>query len=612
MEGTPSDGHTDADVRPQVPARINTITTVAMTAFHMLAVAAFFFIDWGAIATAVVLYFAAGMLGIGMAYRLLTHRSYKTTKWVEYFLTWCGTLALEGGPIFWVATHRVHHQKSDLEGDPHTPREGTWWAHMGWIIKGSGLHHDASVVVRYAGSVRATAFTSGSKWHWTSNVVVGLILLAVGESTTCSGDLLQDDRRPSRHVAGELRDAQVGFPPLQDQGRFDEQLVGRCHDLRRRLAAQQPPRPSNQRPSRPGLVRDRPELDGHQHLEGARAGVGHQAGEDQAAAARRNARRAGGGSSRVRSLHDPSPEGDRLLHHALRPARRRGDPAQRLLGRLHRNAGRQLIVGILLFALIIAGIIVYTVFLVMEIKRNEDHGTFINAVTHELKTPLASIRLYLDTLKTRPVADPQRQEFYDVMLADVERLRHTVDQVLKAGVVREKQRAAIRTQLDIGLLARECVDLAVTRHHLPPGAIALEAHDGASLMVRGDAEPAHGHHQPAGQRRQVFRQRRPSDRLARGAGPDTIWVRVQDRGVGIPRKQLKRIFNRFYRVQARGFVRSRARGSASISSVRSRASTAAVSSRRAKGKAAAPPSPSSSRAPRHEPGPRRGRRTAHR
>ena len=213
----------------------------------------------------------------------------------------------------------------------------------------------------------------------------------------------------------------------------------------------------------------------------------------------------------------------------------------------------ELLVGILLFALIIAGIIVYTVFLVMEIHRNEEHDTFINAVTHELKTPLASIRLYLDTLKARPVEDEQRQEFYDVMLADVERLRHTVDQVLKAGVVREKQRAAVRTPLDIGVLARECVDLAVTRHHLQPGAIALEAHDGASLLVRGDAEEL----------RTVITNLldnavkysggdvRVTVSLAAPA-PDTIWVRVQDRGVGIPRKQLKRIFNRFYRVQARG------------------------------------------------------------
>ena len=110
----------------------------------------------------------------------------------------------------------------------------------------------------------------------------------------------------------------------------------------------------------------------------------------------------------------------------------------------------QLVVGILLFALIIAGLIVYTVFLVVEIKRNEEHDTFINSVTHELKTPLASIRLYLDTLKARPVGDAQRQEFYDVMLADVERLRHTVDQVLKAGVAREKRRPVFRTPLDMG------------------------------------------------------------------------------------------------------------------------------------------------------------------
>ena len=160
----------------------NVITAVAMTAFHILSVAAFFFIDAGAIATAVVLWWVASSLGIGMGYhRLLTHRGYKTPKWMEYFLTICGTLALEGGPIFWVATHRVHHQKSDQEGDPHTPREGTWWAHMGWIITGSGLHHDAHVLARYAPDLsRDPVHIWLSKWHWTSNVVVGLVLLAFG------------------------------------------------------------------------------------------------------------------------------------------------------------------------------------------------------------------------------------------------------------------------------------------------------------------------------------------------------------------------------------------------------------------------------------------------
>jgi sn-1 stearoyl-lipid 9-desaturase len=161
---------------------LNTITAIAMTGFHIGAVAALFYIDVGAIIVALILYYAAGMLGIGMGYhRLLTHRGYKTPKWVEYFLTFCGTLALEGGPIFWVATHRIHHQKSDKEGDPHTPREGTWWAHMGWILFGQGLHQDASVLTRYVPDLsRDRVHLWLSSWHWVSNVVVGLGLLALG------------------------------------------------------------------------------------------------------------------------------------------------------------------------------------------------------------------------------------------------------------------------------------------------------------------------------------------------------------------------------------------------------------------------------------------------
>ena len=161
---------------------INWITTIAMLAFHVAAVAAFFYIDLGAIITAVVLYFVAGMLGIGMAYhRLLTHRSYKTPLWMEYFLTLCATLALEGGPIFWVATHRVHHQKSDRDGDPHTPREGSFWAHMGWIIMGQGLHQETALLARYTPDLSKDRFhVALTKWHWVPQVVVGLVLLAFG------------------------------------------------------------------------------------------------------------------------------------------------------------------------------------------------------------------------------------------------------------------------------------------------------------------------------------------------------------------------------------------------------------------------------------------------
>ena len=161
---------------------VNWITVIAMAAFHILGVVAFFYIDRGAMLAALILYFVAGMLGIGMSYhRLLTHRGYRTYKWVEYFLTICGTLALEGGPIFWVATHRIHHQKSDHEGDPHTPREGTYWAHMGWIMTGQGLHQNTALLARYTPDLSRDPFHVWlTKWHWVPQVIVGLGLLAFG------------------------------------------------------------------------------------------------------------------------------------------------------------------------------------------------------------------------------------------------------------------------------------------------------------------------------------------------------------------------------------------------------------------------------------------------
>ena len=160
----------------------NRITAIAIITFHVLAVVALFFIDWGAIAMMLVLWWVAGSLGIGMGYhRLLTHRGYKTPKWVEYVLTVCGTLALEGGPIFWVATHRIHHQHSDHDGDPHTPREGAYWAHMGWIMTGKAMHHDTSILARYTPDLSKDRFHVWlTTWHWIPQVVVGLALLAYG------------------------------------------------------------------------------------------------------------------------------------------------------------------------------------------------------------------------------------------------------------------------------------------------------------------------------------------------------------------------------------------------------------------------------------------------
>jgi fatty-acid desaturase len=130
---------------------INWVSVIAFSIFHIGAIAALFFFTWPAFLTAVALYWVSLSFGIGMGYhRLLTHRSYKAPKWFEYFLAVCGTLALEGGPIIWVATHRAHHRFADQYGDPHTPREGKWWAHVVWMLVGKACRCDLDVCSRFA------------------------------------------------------------------------------------------------------------------------------------------------------------------------------------------------------------------------------------------------------------------------------------------------------------------------------------------------------------------------------------------------------------------------------------------------------------------------------
>ena len=161
---------------------INWVTAGVMAGFHVGAVAALWFFTWKAFLVAVFLWWVAGSLGIGMGYhRLLTHRGYKTSKWVEYFLTVCGTLALEGGPIFWVATHRIHHQFSDKDGDPHTPLDGKWWAHMGWILMGKSLHQDTRTLSRYVPDLAKSRFHVWiTRYHYLSVIAAAVILVAVG------------------------------------------------------------------------------------------------------------------------------------------------------------------------------------------------------------------------------------------------------------------------------------------------------------------------------------------------------------------------------------------------------------------------------------------------
>ncbi len=214
--------------------------------------------------------------------------------------------------------------------------------------------------------------------------------------------------------------------------------------------------------------------------------------------------------------------------------------------------GVLLVLGILLFPLIVAGLVLNTIFLVREIRRNEQHNAFINAVTHELKTPVASIRLYLETLQSRPVAPAKQQEFYRIMLADSDRLLHTVEQILRTGRLGHSRRRRGGEVLDLAALVREAVGLASVRYGLAPEAIAcrFEAAPGEATVF-GDAEELRA--AVSNLLDNAVKYTSPDAPLPRVevelAREDAkAWtLRVRDRGMGIAGTELKAIFKRFYR-----------------------------------------------------------------
>jgi stearoyl-CoA desaturase (Delta-9 desaturase) len=162
--------------------KLNWPTTLVLMLIHIGAVAALFMFNWRAFGVAVFLLWMATGLGISMGYhRLHTHRSYKVPRWLEYFFAVCGALTLEGGPIFWVATHRVHHQKSDKPGDPHSPRDGAWWSHMGWILFGETKHNNTRLLAKYAPDVAKHPFYVWlNSYHWLPILVLAGILYLTG------------------------------------------------------------------------------------------------------------------------------------------------------------------------------------------------------------------------------------------------------------------------------------------------------------------------------------------------------------------------------------------------------------------------------------------------
>jgi len=220
----------------------------------------------------------------------------------------------------------------------------------------------------------------------------------------------------------------------------------------------------------------------------------------------------------------------------------------------------KVILGVLFFGAIATGLVLNTSFLVREIRRNEQHDSFINSVTHELKTPIASIRLYLQTLERRDVPEPQRREFYRLMLDDADRLMNTVEQVLKAG--RAGAHKGERLDVDFAKIVGQSVERTRTSYHLQPDALRFESTlNGSGSIVSGDPEELRtavsnildNAVKYSGSKVDI------SVRLNSGNARQ-LTLSVQDHGVGIPPGELKSIFKRFYRVPGRALPHVRGTG----------------------------------------------------
>jgi signal transduction histidine kinase len=215
-----------------------------------------------------------------------------------------------------------------------------------------------------------------------------------------------------------------------------------------------------------------------------------------------------------------------------------------------------------LFSLLIAGVVLNTVFLVREIRRNERQDSFLNAVSHELKTPIASMRLYLETLQRRPVEEEQRQQFYKIMLADSDRLLATVEQVLKAGELGQRYRQQNRTVIDLEPLLAECINITLQRHHLAPDSIVLDPVPGSvRLRVLGIAEDLRTAVVNVLDNAVKYSPEGVHIRCSLAITRYTwVMLRITDTGMGLPSNQQKRIFHRFYRVPGRSMVKIKGTG----------------------------------------------------
>jgi len=216
-----------------------------------------------------------------------------------------------------------------------------------------------------------------------------------------------------------------------------------------------------------------------------------------------------------------------------------------------------IVFGVIFFGFIIAGLTLNTIFLVREMRRSEQHDSFINAVTHELKTPIASIRLYLETLQSRDLNEAQRKRFYGIMLEDTDRLINTVEQVLRAGQLGLKSKKNFQ-RLDLAEIVRDCASLAKIRHHLDPESIRFVDYTLSPPFVQGDAEELRSAIGNLLENAVKYSPNKIVIAIEILDEAKDLLVRVTDKGQGIPQTELKRIFSRFYRVNER--LRQRVKG----------------------------------------------------
>jgi two-component system sensor histidine kinase SenX3 len=215
---------------------------------------------------------------------------------------------------------------------------------------------------------------------------------------------------------------------------------------------------------------------------------------------------------------------------------------------LNLRSGILLFLGVLLLTVLISGVVLNTFFLVREIRRNEQQDAFINAVTHELKTPVASIRLYLETLQTRAVDDAKRKEFYSIMLEDSSRLMETIEQILRTGRIGHTSRKPNLSSLEIGAVVEECVARARTLYNLSPESLSYRP--GTPITILADPDEVRAAVSNLVDNAVRYSGNNVKVKVETGSihGRD-VFVRVRDEGSGIAKAELKQIFKRFYRAR---------------------------------------------------------------